>query len=1450
MLLSQLQQRLSTQVGHSNLLRLRLSATSRMLDCRQLESINKGLSRQLIYTLINSKANITCDFPNNNHALYELLDKRIRRQAELAQRETGVHALWLGYPLLYLVPPDGNAEQAILAPLLLWPTQISTHLRKQGQLRIKRDTDAGTLRHNPLLWAWVRRHYQIQLPVPDGAMDWAGLQNFLEKLADSFSQAPRIDIESNLVGVPDLKKPRKSPSFINSAVLGYFHWPNASLLADLNALERQELDDSLLAGMLARQHPSPTPPLPAPAEADRFLVSDADFSQMQAVWQARQAPGLVIHGPPGTGKSQTIVNIIADSLAHQQRVLMVCQKQAALQVVYERLRDVGLEQLCLHVRDADSDRLNVFREIRAQVDGLPTDIETNALEHLSLKRKQLAQQITRLETTLDKHAQAVHLPHNKLQISYRDILAKSAELTQRFPTLRSLPSVQKLVDGLPMSKLDELCEKILNLGHLYAQADPHHNPWYQRQPDCRLNDHLMSSIKHVLDELSQRNMTHLELLDKDTPPLELPEKLAAFPDLMRRIMQAIPTASAAQADDNITQQNNTDNEQALVKAWWQIARHCNQRVLQKHLDACAAALKLANEADALSGVGNVSIDMAAMSLDTLRNYSQKALNKLERQAKILLRVGHTWWRFLLPPYYTARKALQALTPAGESKRDVAQSLVHHIQQDRLLTRLEYTSQTLVPGFTCSKQLGKPEQFAVFLHQAENALHSILWLREQEQEQPWLTPLFDNMMENTAGGWDTMQKQFSQGLQRLPQVELLLQSISKLQTWLLPEALEEPKRLVREGKDLEPWLRSVAKGLTQFPALLSLDAERQSLTGMLKNIFQVFENYENQRRDMEQISDSSIHQTQHAHLPQPPQNLHYDAYGQWWEALLRFSALQSALDRCLQDAPSLQALTPQAHADNVDKLAEALNAKHALEAEYIRQTWLQAQVPLRSHPWKRIFQLRASRQGAAKRMREAVAAGLDEGLLQLRPCWLTNPETAAQIFPLAKQLFDVVIFDEASQCPLEQALPIIHRGQRLVVCGDEKQLPPTGFFMAHLQEDDADDLALQAEENVPTQERENTIDPYLLQAEDLLQAACGHLRETYLRVHYRSVHPALINFSNQAFYHSLLEIPPTCNTGQNTPLHFHAVDGVYDKRRNVEEAEQVLARLREYWSQDTAPSIGVITFNQVQRDLIEDKISKLCQTDNAFASVYQRELARGSDGQGQGFFVKNLENVQGDERDIIIFSTTFGTDKQGNFYRRFGPLGASGGERRLNVGITRAKHSVELLSSLPLHDITDPDTLDDGFTSAAYLQLYLQYAQAMSDGDSKLAQKILQRFGSTTQNHAAQSAGTRCQTPPTLLQDIQVHLNQWGYETEVCVGNGSLGIDLAVRRPQHTGFVLGIECDGGEYFRDRDNRLREIWRTQLLRQRGWQLHRIWSERWWTAKNAELEKLQKVLQATHD
>jgi primosomal replication protein N'' len=298
-----------------------------------------------------------------------------------------------------------------------------------------------------------------------------------------------------------------------------------------------------------------------------------------------------------------------------------------------------------------------------------------------------------------------------------------------------------------------------------------------------------------------------------------------------------------------------------------------------------------------------------------------------------------------------------------------------------------------------------------------------------------------------------------------------------------------------------------------------------------------------------------------------------------------------------------------------------------------------------------------------------------------------------IFPLAEQSFDLVIFDEASQCPIEQAIPAIFRAKRLVVAGDEKQLPPTAFFQPGFSfgDEPADESE---QESSPQQDMDEQLaaarQQQALAVTDLLEASKPLLRECLLNIHYRSEHPTLISFSNHAFYSGRLQMPPSVHRKvSNAPLLLIEANGVYDKKQNVAEAQQVVSLLRKIWLADGhTPTVGVVTFNEVQRDLIEDMLLDEAARDAEFQSRYIAERNRVEHEQDVGFFVKNLESVQGDERDVMIFSTTFGRDAQGQFRRFFGPINQLGGERRLNVAITRAKKRNYVITSMPLHEISD------------------------------------------------------------------------------------------------------------------------------------------------------------------
>lgn len=288
-------------------------------------------------------------------------------------------------------------------------------------------------------------------------------------------------------------------------------------------------------------------------------------------------------------------------------------------------------------------------------------------------------------------------------------------------------------------------------------------------------------------------------------------------------------------------------------------------------------------------------------------------------------------------------------------------------------------------------------------------------------------------------------------------------------------------------------------------------------------------------------------------------------------------------------------------------------------------------PLRE--WEDITQLTGAR---AKRLREFIYLGADLGLMRLRPVWLVNPDVASRILPLRKALFDTVIFDEASQMPIEYALPALYRSRTMIVSGDEKQMPPTAFFASRVENDEAEVFEGQAaEEGLDEQQREEITGTWnrreIKDCPDLLQLAKTVLPSTTLQIHYRSAYRELIQFSNASFYLNRLSVParhPADEIRRQRPIELVRVDGIYEGQTNLKEAERVVDVLKYIWlsGDPTPPTVGVVTFNRKQADLIDDVLEDRAEADPAFRVALSRERDRVEDGEDMGFFVKNVENV--------------------------------------------------------------------------------------------------------------------------------------------------------------------------------------------------------------------------------
>ncbi|WP_405769150.1 DUF3320 domain-containing protein [Streptomyces sp. NBC_00080] len=425
---------------------------------------------------------------------------------------------------------------------------------------------------------------------------------------------------------------------------------------------------------------------------------------------------------------------------------------------------------------------------------------------------------------------------------------------------------------------------------------------------------------------------------------------------------------------------------------------------------------------------------------------------------------------------------------------------------------------------------------------------------------------------------------------------------------------------------------------------------------------------------------------------------------------------------------------------------------------------------------------------------------------VKPCFMMSPLTVSQFLPPEFE-FDVVVFDEASQVLPQDAVNSVYRGKALIVAGDQKQLPPTSFFSAAGDSDDGDEWDEDATDGF-----ESILD---------MCKASGVLRGLPLRWHYRSRHENLIAFSNHDFYdNSMVTFPGALEQGPDIGVEFIKADGVYDRggsSDNPLEATKVAQRVIHHFDTRPEHTLGVVALSKAQAEAIEEAVQK--------ARAARPDLDHHfTEGRLDGFFVKNLETVQGDERDVIILSIGYGPDHRGKLLSTFGPINREGGWRRLNVAVTRARRRMEVIASFHAGDL--PDSANK---SVQHLKRYLQYAQH--------GPAILQ----------VEAADPDAAPESPFEEEVIDTLRGWGYEVQPQVGVAGFRIDMAVRHPGAPGtYALGIECDGAMYHSSRAARDRDRLREAVLRDLGWRLHRIWGTDWYRNRRDAMARLRAAVE----
>ena len=437
----------------------------------------------------------------------------------------------------------------------------------------------------------------------------------------------------------------------------------------------------------------------------------------------------------------------------------------------------------------------------------------------------------------------------------------------------------------------------------------------------------------------------------------------------------------------------------------------------------------------------------------------------------------------------------------------------------------------------------------------------------------------------------------------------------------------------------------------------------------------------------------------------------------------------------------------------------------------------------------------------------------EFVLTLFPCWLLSPENVSNLLPLTKNLFDLVIFDEASQVFIESTIPSIYRGKNIVVAGDAKQLRPSTTFMKRYLGGDPE-----AQEDYSVQAA--------LEVESLLDLAVSRYTSANLTYHYRSKNQELIDFSNHAFYDMTLQIAPNISrNSKSRPIERYKVNGKWIDRRNTAEAKKIVEVLKDIFkTRKNNESIGIITFNADQQSCIADMIDRECSKDHEFRSCIFKEKIRMENGEDTSIFIKNLENVQGDERDIIIFSIGYAENEAGKIYTNFGSLSTEGGENRLNVAITRAKSKIIVVTSIEPEDLKVETSKNLG---PKLLKKYLAYVRAVSKGDGEEVRAILADIDSSDRQSVAYA------NLVSVEEQIKARLEKLGYKVDTNLGNSNSRISLAVYDGDTDKYLVGVELDRDAFASSTSCIERDVCKPQFFESRGWTLLRVWSRDWWAS-----------------
>ncbi|GAB2530650.1 AAA domain-containing protein [Rufibacter soli] len=1318
-LLKQYQRRLLNLSGSNRSLVLLKPSASLHLDLHALDHAHKGPSFGYVQDLMAGKQTITlCEVADARDAALAPLTKSlktIQRRANMIWEERGAKELFVGWPFVEGAFPDGTL---VRCPLVFFPVELKVSDKRQWQL--VRSEDSPAFFNKSFLLAYA--HYYNVAPdenlmeedfedFPSDALE------FRTRLYETL-KASNLEINFNQELLQDVLLPFKAykredlektwkPGQLKlqpEAVLGIFAQAGSYQLSDYEELLENPPTDSLEELLLPQTEGNPAH---AQLEQQLFTAFDADASQESALRQVKSGQSVVVQGPPGTGKSQLICNLVSDYLARGKTVLVVCQKRAALDVVYQRLSTTGLEQFSALVHDLNLDRPAVFAKIRHQIEQVEEYQKQNAgLSNIQAERQFLetSRRINQISERLNDLKEAL------FDTSLSGWSAKELYLRSN-PRAPHLPA-EGIFRGLSASTWQEWRPRLLHyLQDAVALQDPDF-PWNDRR-----SFHLHTfAERQKLNRLLKDIPATVQAAAAQVSPL-LPAQAEPW-DGLQALLQELHTLQAVQTTlqdkavsrlffGNLLQTKEYKQREAQLL---QLQREtAASQVPLSHEEAQQLSQLLAAYDQAHRGfIGKIGWSFSSDKKKLAAFAEGKKLTNPDSAVEHLRTALKEWetlqtqWKGLqeLEPileipaqdFYSpeAKQELEALLPAWEQRKALHKLTAYEVLPHEML------------------QLA-PERFkAVF----SETLPKLQQLKEQVREwERLLTPTQIELLATDPAAPQNFTLSLQENFDRLVAFDALLQTFApELKAWL-----EEVRTAVPEG--VEAQLQTLENSVL-LAWLQHMEAHHSVLTmvstGELDRLETELQELIKRKSDLSrQIILLNLRE-------QTYQNMEYNRLG-----------------------------NPVTYR----RLLTQVSKKRLL-------------YPLRK-----------------------LNAQFGDEIRQLLPCWLASPETVSALFPL-ERVFDLVIFDEASQCFAEVGIPALVRGKQAVVAGDEQQLGPSDLYRVRFgnEEEETEELLV----------------------ESLLQLSALHLPQALLSEHYRSQYPELIQFSNQNFYQHKLQLIPRFEAmnAAEPAIQYLNVNGVWENQTNRVEAERVRDLVFELIARGET-NIGVITFNFPQQQLVQDLLEEQAFAQN---TTLPEEL-----------IIKNIENIQGDERQYIIFSIGYAPDAQGVVRAMFGSLNAAKGENRLNVAITRAIKRVYVVTSLWPEQFPVENAKHIG---PRLLRDYLAFARQVSEK------------GFTPQPAPPANIPSALLLYPLLLARFGKNASETEISAELPFA------DLTFRNGER--YQAVVLTDDDLYYRRPSAKASHADVPLRLKARGWKFGAVYSRQFWSQPEQVWQRLSELYQ----